>query len=573
MPVVNATIAAVLDEIANLLDIQGANAFRVRAYRNAARTIGNLGTAVGTLLAHGKDLTDLPGIGDDLARKIATIARTGTCPQLERLRADMPAALSELLHVPGLGPKRVKTLWHDLGVDTVEALHQAAREGRVRSVHGFGEKTERRILEATHAHLKRERRFRLDVAEQFVTPLVEYLSGLDGLDRVEPAGSFRRRRDTVGDLDILATAEDGARAIRHLTQYGEVADVVSAGPTRGTVRLRGGLQVDLRVVPPASRGAAMQYFTGSRAHGVALRRLAQSKGLKLNEYGVFAGDRPVAGDTEESVYAALGLAWIPPELREDRGEIEAARTGRLPRLVTHEDLRGDLHVHTKASDGHDSVEAMAKAAAARGLDYIAITDHSQRLTIAGGLDPSRLAKQIDEIARLNERLRDITVLAGTEVDILEDGSLDLPRSLLERLDVVVASVHGHFDLSRARQTRRILRALEHPAVHVLGHPTCRLIDERDPCDLDMQRVIRAAAACGVALEVNASPKRLDLTDLHCRMAKAEGARVAIDSDAHDADDFDNLRFGIGQARRGWLEPADVLNACTLGELRERLKRR
>ena len=374
-------------------------------------------------------------------------------------------------------------------------------------------------------------------------------------------------RETVGDLDILVTAMGASEVAGRFRKYPEVREVLAAGPTRSSVVLHSGLQVDLRVVAPESFGSALHYFTGSKAHNIAVRRIAQEQGLKLNEYGVFRGERRVAGETEASVFAAVGLPWIAPELREDRGEIEAARAGKLPQLVELSDLRGDLHAHTRWTDGHDSVREMAVAAAARGLAYLAITDHSRRLTVARGLDPQRLRTQCDEIARESAKLADIALLTGIEVDILEDGALDLPDAVLAGLDIVIAAVHSRFELSRERQTERILRALDHPAVALLAHPLGRLIDRREPYDVDMLKIIRKAKACGVCLELNAHPERLDLTDTHCRMAKDEGVLVSVNSDAHSALEFDNLKFGIGQARRGWLEKADVLNTRGLVEVK------
>jgi DNA polymerase (family 10) len=377
-------------------------------------------------------------------------------------------------------------------------------------------------------------------------------------------------RETVGDLDILVAAEPDSSVMERFTHYEEMRELLASGPTRSTIVLKSGLQVDVRVIPEESYGAALQYFTGSKAHNIALRRIAQDKGYKLNEYGVFKGEKRIAGGTEESVYKILGLAWIPPELREDRGEIEAARAGKLPKLVELSDLKGDLHAHSNASDGHNTIEEMALAAKARGFEYLAITEHSRRLTVAHGLDAVRLTKQIDQIRRLNDVLEGITVLTGIEVDILDDGSLDLPDSVLSKLDVVIAAVHSKFDLPRARQTQRILKALDNPHVRILAHPTGRLIDEREPYDVDMQQVIRKARERTVALEVNAHPQRLDLLDTYCQMAKDEGVLVAIDSDAHSTLQFDGLRFGVGQARRGWLEKSDVLNTRSLKELRRML---
>jgi len=569
----NATIASIFEEIADLLDIQGANPFRVRAYRNASRTIGELGTDVKTLLERGTALTDIPGIGEDLARKIDEILRTGKCDFLERLRKEVPPAITELLKIPGLGPKRVKALWHDLNIQTLEQLMRAAKDGRIRALPGFGDKTEQHILEAAQAHLSQARRFKLAVAAQYAEAFAGYLRRVKGVEEVVIAGSFRRMRETVGDIDILVAAEEGSGVMDRFTAYEEVRDVLASGPTRGSVVLKSGIQVDVRVIPRQSWGAALVYFTGSKAHNIAIRRIAQDKGLKLNEYGVFKGDKPVAGADEISVYKSIGLPWIPPELREDRGEVEAAQAGKLPKLVELADLQGDLHVHSKASDGHNTIREMAQAAQAAGLQYIAMTEHSRRLTVAHGLDPARLAKQGAEIDRLNRELEGITVLKGIEVDILEDGTLDLPDSALAGLDIVVAAVHSKFDLPRAKQTQRILMALDNPAVSILAHPTGRLIEERDPYDVDMQRIIRKAKARNVALEVNAHPERLDLLDIHCQMAKQEGVLVSINSDAHSTYEFGMLGYGVGQARRGWLEKRDVLNTKSLKDLRRWLSER
>ena len=572
MPVHNADIAAVFDEIADRLEIQGANPFRIRAYRNAARTLGDQPQEARALLEKGDDLTRLPGVGADLAAKVREIVDTGRSSLLERLRRELPPAVTELLRIPGLGPKRVKSLYHDLEVQTVEQLYRAARDGRIRALPGFGEKTERNILQAVEAHAGQAHRFKLAVAAQYADALTAFLQAIPGVDRVTVAGSFRRMRETVGDLDILVTAAGDTPVMQRFTAYDEVADVISAGATRASVVLKSGLQVDLRVVAQQAYGAALHYFTGSKAHNIAIRRMAQTHGLKLNEYGVFRGAERVAGDDEASVYRSVGLPFIPPELRENHGEIEAAHAGRLPTLVELSDLRGDLHAHTTATDGHDSLRDMALAARAQGLDYLAITEHSRRLAMAHGLDPQRLARQCDEIDRLNAELDGITLLKGIEVDILEDGSLDLPDDVLGRLDLVVGAVHSRFNLSRARQTARILRAMDHPHFSLLAHPSGRLIDRRAPYDVDMLRLIRHARARGCFLELNAHPERLDLLDTQCQMAKEEGVLVSIDSDAHSTFDFSNLKYGVGQARRGWLEKDDVLNTRPLAALRHLLKR-
>jgi DNA polymerase (family X) len=572
MPVHNADIAAIFDEIADLLEIEGANRFRVRAYRNAARTLRDLDRDIAAMIAEGEDVTTLPGIGEDLASKIKEIVETGRASVLEEHRKNVPATLTTLLKIPGLGPKRVQTLYHKLGVRTLEDLRNAAQGGRVRTLQGFGAKTEQHILEELQARTAEAKRFRLAIAAQYAEAYNSYLKASAGVEHVVAAGSYRRAKETVGDLDLLVTARSGSPVVGRFVSYPEVQEVLAHGTTKASVRLACGLQVDLRVVPEASYGAALQYFTGSKEHSVSLRQLAQQRGLKLNEYGLFKGEQSIAGATEESVYAAVGLPWIPPELRENRGEFEAAQSGRLPRLVELADLKGDLHAHTKATDGRNSLKEMVEAARRRGFEYLAITDHSRRLTMAHGLDPKRLYEQLEAIDRMNEASSGLTILKGIEVDILEDGSLDLPNEDLGRLDLVVGAVHSHFRLSREKQTERIMRAMDHPHFTILAHPSGRLIGEREPYEVDMHRLIRHARERGCALEVNAHPVRLDLTDRDCQMAKDEGALVSINSDAHSVLDFENLRYGVGQARRGWIEASDVLNARSLQALHPLLKR-
>jgi DNA polymerase (family 10) len=572
-PVHNADIARIFEEIADLLEIQEANPFRVRAYRNAARTVGDVRRDLARVIAAGKPLPKLPGIGADLAAKIEEIAGTGTTKLLQKLHKDLPPAITELLRIPGLGPQRVRALYRGLKVQTLDQLAAAARAGRVRQLPGFAAKTEAAILQSVEAHLTKKKRFKLTVAAQYAEPLAQYLRKSKGAGEVVICGSFRRMKETVGDLDILITSDMPDAVMARFAKYPEIKEMLASGPTRASALLASGLQVDVRVVPAESFGAAMYYFTGSKAHNIAVRRLAQANGLKLNEYGVFrtakgGTERRVAGATEESVFKAVGLPFIPPELREDAGEIEAARRGALPRLLELGDLRGDLHAHTKATDGRNTLREMALAARALGLEYLAITEHSRRVAMAHGLDPQRLARQIDEIDRLNEELAGgITLLKGIEVDILEDGTLDLPDSILARLDLVVGAVHSRFNLPRARQTERILAAMDSPYFTILAHPSGRLIEAREPYEVDMLRIVRKAKARGIALELNSHPDRLDLTDTNCRMAKEEGVLVAISSDAHTTLDLENLRFGVGQARRGWLEKTDVLNTRPLNELR------
>ncbi|WP_051748425.1 DNA polymerase/3'-5' exonuclease PolX [Nevskia soli] len=567
----NAGIAAIFEEVADLLELKNDNPFRIRAYRNAARSVRAFTPDIATLIGSGQELPKLPGIGDDLAAKIHEIVDTGSSALRERLRRQVPPALVELLAVPGLGPKRVQRLYHELGVETPQQLHDAAKSGRIGQLHGFGRKLQDKLLQAVEMKLQTGKRMPLALAAPTAEKLLGYLRQAQGAAEVVVAGSYRRMRDTVGDLDVVVAAAASAKIMQHFLAFPEIGEVLASGPTRASVLLRSGLQVDLRVIDKEAYGAALVYFTGSKAHGIAIRRRAQEQGLKLSEYGVFRGEQRIAGGTEASVYRALGLAEIPPELREDCGEIEAAEKGRLPRLLELQDLKGDLHAHSKATDGANTLEEMAAAARDAGLQYLAITDHSRRLKIAHGLDADALLQQMERIDTLNGQLKGITLLKGIEVDILENGDLDLPDEVLARLDLVVGAVHSHFALPRARQTRRILRAMEHRYFTILAHPLGRLIGEREMLDVDLPEVIAGARRRGCALELNAQPQRMDLFDIHCRAAKEQGVPICINSDAHRTGDFTNLRYGVGQARRGWLEKGDVLNTRTLPQLRQYLK--
>lgn len=563
----NDEIAGLFDEIADLLEIEGANPFRIRAYRQAARTLRGLERPASDLIAEGKDLTELSGIGADLAGKIAEVVATGHVAMLDRLHGELPAGLVELLRVPGIGPKRAKMLHDKLGIASMAGLQSAAAAGKLRGLPGLGDKSIAAIAAAAKTQTEQPRRLLLASALPEAEALLKHLRAAQGIGQCVVAGSYRRQRETVGDLDFLATARNSQPVIEHFVAYDRVAKVLAQGPTRATVILTSGLQVDLRVVPAESYGAALVYFTGSKAHNIALRKLAQARGLKLNEYGVFKGDRAVAGETETSVYRAVGLRPMPPELREDRGEIEWARKRPFPALIELDDLQGDLHSHSKASDGQATIGEMAEAAKKFGLSYLAITEHSRRLGIAHGLDSRRLSRQMDEIDRLNERLKGIVLLKGIEVDILEDGALDLPDSILGRLDLVIGAVHGGFNLAPEKQTARLLRAMDHPYFTILAHPEGRLLGSRAGANFDMTRVIEHARQRRCFLELNAQPERLDLSDVYCRAAKEAGVLVSIGSDAHRPADFSYLRFGIGQARRGWLEPQDVVNSRSLSRLK------
>jgi DNA polymerase (family 10) len=575
MPIHNNDVAGIFEEVADLLEIKGDNPFRVRAYRNAARTVAGLSRSVADLAVEDKGLDGLPGIGRELAEKIRTIVAAKKLPFLEDLKKELPEGLSTLMKVRGLGPKKVAALYKELKVASLEDLKKAAGEGKIRELPGFSVKTEQALLEElgrTKITDHGPERFKLALAEQIVTPFFEELKKAGRVEEIAIAGSYRRRAETVGDIDILVAAETSGGVMDRFVRYDDVTKVLAEGETKSSVLLRGGLQVDLRVVPPVSFGAALHYFTGSKAHNIAVRMMGVKRKLKINEYGVYKGKKMIAGRTEEDVYKAVGLPYIEPELREDRGELRAAAAGRLPRLVELKDIKGDLHAHTTATDGRYTALEMAEAAKKRGYEYLAITDHSQHVTVARGLDEKRLAKSIKEIDRLNAKLKGFTLLKSIELDILADGSLDLPDDILGELDLVVCSVHYNFKLSKEKQTERVIRALDNPCVNIFGHPSGRLINERPAYEIDLGKVMKAAVERGCFLEVNGHPDRLDLDDVHCRMAKEMGLKLALSTDAHSTDDLDLMRFGVGQARRGWIEADDVINTRSLAELRKLLKR-
>ncbi|HVS75685.1 MAG TPA: DNA polymerase/3'-5' exonuclease PolX [Steroidobacteraceae bacterium] len=569
----NVDVADAFDEMGDLLAIEGENPFRVRAYRRAGQVVRGLPRELAEMAGE-SEYDALPGIGADLAAKITELVETGHLRALDKLRRQVPPGVRQLLSLPGMGPVRVRALMTGLRVKNREELKRALAAGRLEKLRGFGPTLRGRLQAALAVAPAPEgsRRLPLSVAAQYAEPLRRFLAGIPGVSRVEIAGSYRRGRDTVGDLDVLLCAPAGVDPFKPLERYPDLRELSASGTTKASGILRNGLQIDVRVVPRASFGSALQYFTGSKDHGIRLRRRAQERGLKLSEYGLFRGDERIAGETEEGVYRALGMDPIPPELREDRGEIEAAERHRLPRLIERGDLRGDLHVHTGASDGHDSLERMVAAAHARRLSYIAITDHAKHLGIVRGLDAERLARQCDAIDELNDRLHDFTLLKGAEVDILEDGRLALADAVLEKLDVVVIAVHGHFDLPEAKQTARVLRALDRPYVSVLAHPSGRLLGERDPFAIDFERVLDAAHDRGCFLEVNGQPSRLDLDDIHVKAARDRGVLLSIASDAHSADQLANLDGGVRQARRGWARPEDVVNTRALREVGDLLRK-
>lgn len=577
----NAEIASLFDHVADLLEYQGGNVFRVRAYRNAARLVkGTVEPLAAIRGASDRSLTDLDGIGKDLATKIETLLDGGRLPMLEQLEQEVPQVAFDLMRVPGLGPKKVKLLVDALRLTSLDDLGAACRAGRVRELQGFGEKTEATILaNLAFAQNPEHNRLLWDEADAIVRQLVEWMRGCPAAHRVEAAGSWRRGRETVGDIDILAESSQPAAVMDHLLAWASAGDLLLRGDTKTSIRGPQGVQIDLRVVEAASFGSAWQYFTGSKEHNVRLRSRARDRGLTINEYGVTRLDAPeatpLAGRTEAEVYEAVGLPWIPPELREGRGEIEQAAAGKLPTLVTLADIRGDLHMHTTATDGEATLAEMATAAIERGLSYIAITDHGKRVTMAHGLDEKRLRRQWQAIDRLNESLAasgkpPLVVLKGIEVDMLEKGGLDLPDDVLAEADWVVASLHYGQKQDRQRITARIVEAIEHPAVSCIGHPTGRLLNRRPAYDVDMQQVIAAAAATGTFLEINANPWRLDLDDTLAAAAARAGVKLVISTDAHSTSGLDVMRCGILQARRAGLEPNDVANTQTLAGLRKLL---
>jgi DNA polymerase (family 10) len=584
--VTNADIAATFEHVADLLEYQGENVFRVRAYRNAARTIDGMVESLATVRAQpGRALTDLEGIGTDLAEKIGTLLDSGALPLLEDLRREVPAVAFELMRVPGLGPKKARALVEQLGIDSLEALERACAEGRVATVKGFGAKTQAAILaNVAFARDPAHARLLWNEADEVVSDLLAWMRGCPAVRRVEGAGSWRRGRETVGDLDVVAASDEPETVTDRFVAWPESQEVLLRGETKTSIRGPRGVQVDLRVVAEDSFGAAWQYFTGSKEHNVRLRALARDRGLTINEYGVHqVGTRPgakgrrVAGASEADVYAAVGLPWIPPELRESREELALAERGQLPTLLELADIRGDLHMHTTATDGEDTLQEMVRAAIARGLRYIAITDHGKRVTMAHGLDKRRLLAQWEAIDKLNASLAEdgrppIVVLKGIEVDILEKGGLDLPDDVLAQADWVVASLHYGQNQPRDRITARILEAIHHPAVCVIGHPTGRLINRRPAYDVDMEAVIAAAARTGTFLEINANPWRLDLDDLHAAAARRAGVKIVISTDAHSIRGLDVMRCGVLQARRAGLTADDVANTRTLAGLRKLMQR-
>ena len=587
----NTEIAAVLEELGNLLEIQGSNPFRIRAYRNAVLTVRGLTRPLAAMVEEGEDLTALPAIGKDMSAHIVELIQTGGLARLAEVSTEIPRSLVQLVKLDGVGPKKAKKLWESLGVTTVDELEVALKAGRVESLAGFGATSVAKILASIDDFRRYSGRFLLSKVDALIEPLLAHMREAPGVERIEVAGSYRRRKDTIGDVDLLVQAELPAPAVmEHFTAFGSVEKVVAAGDTRGSVVLRSGLEVDLRVIPARSFGAALHYFTGSKEHNVAVRQIAQRQGLRVNEWGVFRmpegvdpadvgkedGER-VAGETESSVFEVLGMGWVPPVLRENRGEVEAALGVALdngvPDLVTLEDIQGDLHMHSTWSDGKASVEEMARACQARGYRYLAMSDHSPALAMVGGITPERAVDQWEEIDRVQGGLDGITIFRSLEVDILRDGSLDMTDEILETLDLVLVSVHSLMEMDRVLMTDRVITAIQHPQVDILAHPTGRLLARREPFQLEMEEVLQAARDLDVAVEINANPSRLDLNDVHAHRAKELGVKVCINTDAHSVQRLDHMSYGVDQARRAWLSREDVLNTMTLAQFREWLERR
>jgi len=566
----NGEVAQILYDIADLLEMGEGDRFRPIAYRRAAREIEALPEDIEKLWHQGgiPRLRQVQGVGEAIAEKIDQYFREGKVRALEELQREFPRGLVEVMRLRGLGPKRAAVLWKTLGITSVQDLKKAAEGRQIRRLKGFGEKTEQKILDAIKLHEEGQSRTLLAVAWPIAEEILQHLKDHAPIDRASIAGSARRMRETVGDLDLLVTSPDPVAAIHAFTAMPRVKEVVLAGETKATVILEGRMQADIRVLEPGSWGAGLVYFTGNKDHNIHLRSMAQARGWKLDEYGIFEGEKRIAGETEEGVYGAFGLPWIPPEIREENGEIEAAEKGTLPRLVELAEIRGDFHVHTNRSDGVDTPEAMVHAAVGRGYEYVGISDHSPSLVVANGLSPEALRMHRATIRALNRELEGkITILMGSECDILDGGALDYPDEVLRELDYTIVSVHSKFGLSEEEQTERVVRALQNPYANIFAHPTTRLIGSRDPIALDLPAVMEAAAATGTALEVNAYPNRMDLNGPYARMAKEKGCVLAVDTDSHAAGQLANMRFGVGTARRGWLGPDDVINCWPVDRVR------
>ena len=575
----NKAIAGILYETADLLEIDGQDSFRIRSYRNAAEAIEAQTQQISDLIGEPKKVLAIPGIGKGMLLNLQEMFKEGKLSLHAELLKKYHPSMLELLKIQGLGPKTIALIWSAYQVSDVDGLARLAKEGKIRELPRMGEKQEQKLLKAIEDYRRIGGRFLLDVAEQQADKIIEHLRAYPGVEKVTPAGSLRRGRETVGDLDILVTGKaccyDGARQdlIDHIIKLPGLMEIIARGDNKVSFRMRAGMQVDVRLLPPDSFGAAMQYFTGSKAHNVALRQRALKMGYTLSEYSLadLDSEKPVAGKTEEEIYARLKLDYIPPELRENLGEIDAAAAHTLPDLITQADLQGDVHMHTVETDGRNTIEQMAAAAEEYGHKYIAITDHSKNLAFANGLDDERAVEHIQRIRAVNDMVGELTILAGIEVDILADGTLDLSDSVLEQMDIVIASVHSHFNQGPSEMTDRLLKAVENPNTSLIGHPTGRMLLRRDAYAFDIEAVLKAAARKKVAMELNSYPDRLDLNDRHLRLAKEHGVKIVINTDSHHTSHLDKIRFGILQARRAWLTKQDVLNTLPLPKFAKAMK--
>ena len=548
--------------MADILEFKGENPFKISAYRKASRIIGDLTQDIEEI-AEKERLKDVPGIGEGMAEKIVEYLKIGKISKFEEIKKEVSDELIAIMDIPGMGPKTLAMLHKEKKISNLSQLEKAAENGSLIGLPGIGEKKVENIKRGIELLKQSKGRMNLGIAFPVAKRIVETLREKTGSQKIEWAGSLRRMKENIGDIDILATGRDHEKIVYAFTHLPEVKEVLASGETKASVIVEGGIQIDLRVVEEDSCGAALQYFTGSKGHNIRLRGIAKAKGIKINEYGVFKGGKKIGGNEEKEVYRCLGMDWIEPELREDRGEIEAAQEGRLPKLIHESEIKGDLHVHSKWSDGTSSIEEIARSAQKRGYQYVVICDHSKSLRIAHGLDEARLMKQIEEIDRLNEKLKGFQILKGSEVDILTDGTLDLSEKVLEKLDFVVAAIHSGFKQDQEKMTKRIIRALENPLIHVIAHPSGRLLGTRDPYEVEIEGLMEAAKKYGKALEINAYFERLDLDDIHCRKAKEMGIQVAIGTDSHHLDQMWMISLGVAVARRGWLEAPDILNTLSL----------
>jgi DNA polymerase (family 10) len=558
----NKELADLFDKMADILEFKGENPFKISAYRKASRILGDLTKDIEEIAENGK-LKDVPGIGEGMAQKIVEYLKTGKMSKFEEVKKGVSDELIAIMDIPGMGPKTLSMIHKEKGISDLSQLEKAVENGSLIGLPGIGEKKVENIKRGIQLLKQSKGRMNLGIAYPLAKRIVESLREKTGSKKIEWAGSLRRMRENIGDIDILATGPNQEKIVYTFTHLPEVKEVLASGGTKASVIVEGGVQIDLRVVGEDSYGAALQYFTGSKDHNIHLRGIAKTKGIKINEYGVFKGEKKIGGKEEKDVYQALGMKWIEPELREDRGEIEASQEGRLPKLVQESEIKGDLHTHSKWSDGSSPVEEIARAAQKRGYQYVAICDHSKSLKIAHGLDESRLMKQIEEIDRINEKFKGFQILKGIELDILTDGKLDFPDRVLKKLDLVVAAVHSGFKQDKERMTKRIVRALENPFVHVLAHPSGRLLGARDPYEVEIDELMEAAKRYGKALEINSTFERLDLDDLHCRKAKEIGIKLVIGTDAHHLDQMWMMSLGVAVARRGWLGTPDLLNTLPL----------